>query len=436
MSIKFPINRKEVSDRAKADVQSELPESNPFLKNSFLGAIIAGFAGRIFDFYLQLKELVKQMFPDTATGAFMVRWGEWVNITRNAATEAEGNIVITGTDGTVVPLNTVFQNTDGLQYETKATQTITDVSQSITSITRSGSEATATTPSAHNLATGMSVTISGANEAAYNGTFTITATSLTTFTYEVSGSPSSPATGTITLGYTGVSTAVRSIGTGKSYNASSGSSMTIFSPLSGIDDTAYVDFGEIGGGTDIETDTDLKDRVQYRYANPVSLFNASAIIVQAKKVAGVTRVFVETITPYPGAVTVYFTRDNDASIIPSASEVTKVKDKILEITPGHTEPSDVVVSAPTAVTVDFTFTGLSPNTATMQDAIENRLEVLFEEETTVGADLKEVAYESIIWQTIDPETGDRVSSFTLSSPSGDVSISSGEIPVLGTVTFP
>ena len=83
MSIIFPRNRKEVSDRAKTDVQAELPQSNPFLRNSHLSATIAGYAGRVFDFFLQLKELVRQMFPDTADGDFLVRWGEYVNIIRN-----------------------------------------------------------------------------------------------------------------------------------------------------------------------------------------------------------------------------------------------------------------------------------------------------------------------------------------------------------------
>lgn len=68
----------------------------------------------------------------------------------------------------------------------------------VTGITRSGSVATATTASAHNQINGASVTIAGATQAEYNGTFVITVTSATTFTYTVSGTPATPATGTIT----------------------------------------------------------------------------------------------------------------------------------------------------------------------------------------------------------------------------------------------
>lgn len=69
----------------------------------------------------------------------------------------------------------------------------------VTSITRSSSTATVTTSSAHGLTTGNAVTISGASQTEYNGTFTITVTDTTHFTYTVSGTPATPATGTIVL---------------------------------------------------------------------------------------------------------------------------------------------------------------------------------------------------------------------------------------------
>lgn len=69
---------------------------------------------------------------------------------------------------------------------------------SVSSITRSGTTATVTTSAAHPFATGDSVLIAGAAQADYNGTKTVTVTDSTHFTYTVSGSPTTPATGTIT----------------------------------------------------------------------------------------------------------------------------------------------------------------------------------------------------------------------------------------------
>ena len=65
------------------------------------------------------------------------------------------------------------------------------------SITRSGSTATAT-QTAHGMATGDEVMIVGADQIEYNGYKTITVTGANTYTFTVSGTPDTPATGTIT----------------------------------------------------------------------------------------------------------------------------------------------------------------------------------------------------------------------------------------------
>ena len=72
--------------------------------------------------------------------------------------------------------------------------------QSISTLTRSGTTATATTAAAHGYITGATVVIAGAAETDYNGNYAITVTGTTTFTYTVANSPTTPATGTITVG--------------------------------------------------------------------------------------------------------------------------------------------------------------------------------------------------------------------------------------------
>lgn len=73
------------------------------------------------------------------------------------------------------------------------------ISETPTTITRSGTTATVTTPQAHGYFSGDTVAVSGADQQAYNGDQTITVTSDTTFTYTVSGSPTTPATGDIRI---------------------------------------------------------------------------------------------------------------------------------------------------------------------------------------------------------------------------------------------
>jgi uncharacterized phage protein gp47/JayE len=432
----FPANRKEVSDRIKTDVQGELAQSNPFLKNSYLSAIITGLAGRVFDFFLQLEVLSKQMFPDTATGTFLERWAAYKGVSRSPATQATGNVTATGTPGSTILSGTALTTSDGLQYISSGDTLIAANVVGVSTLVRSGTTAIATTAANHNLASGMSVVIAGAVETDYNGTVIITVTSLTTFTYTVAGSPSSPATGTITVSSDSGTVVLVSTEFGQDTNQLAGTEITLSTPIAGVDNITRVQFTEIGGGTDLESDADLRVRVIERYANPVSTFNVAAIEKQVKEIAGITRVFVEEITPAVGDVTVYFTRDNDADIIPSAGEVTTAKDKLLEIKPAHVAEADVIVAAPVALPVDFTFSTLTPNTSSMQAAVTANLESLFRNDTIVSENLQAVAYESAIFQTIDPNNGAPLSAFTLSAPTGDVIVASGELPTLGNITYP
>lgn len=68
---------------------------------------------------------------------------------------------------------------------------------SITGITRVAQVATAVAAGAHSLSNGDLVTISGANQTEYNGTFIISNITSTDFDFTVTGSPTTPATGTI-----------------------------------------------------------------------------------------------------------------------------------------------------------------------------------------------------------------------------------------------
>jgi len=108
-------------------------------------------------------------------------------------------IAVNGTDPAIVY--------DGTRWYKMATTT---TAATISTITRGGTgnlTATLTTATAHGLATGNRVTISGATASNYNGTYYITVTGTTTFTYTMATAPAADATvvGTYTvLGITGV----------------------------------------------------------------------------------------------------------------------------------------------------------------------------------------------------------------------------------------
>lgn len=71
----------------------------------------------------------------------------------------------------------------------------------VSSLTYTATTATLTTSSAHNLQTGNSITVAGADQSGYNGTFTVTRINSTQVTYTLTpvDSPETPATGAITV---------------------------------------------------------------------------------------------------------------------------------------------------------------------------------------------------------------------------------------------
>jgi hypothetical protein len=94
----------------------------------------------------------------------------------------------------------LYDGTNWISYATTAT------AQTISTITRGGTgnlTATVTTASAHGLVTGNQIVVAGASPAQYNGTFIITKTGNSTFTYTMATAPATDATtvGAYTINY-------------------------------------------------------------------------------------------------------------------------------------------------------------------------------------------------------------------------------------------
>jgi uncharacterized phage protein gp47/JayE len=438
MSVEKPQSAAEVVQLAKTDVLRELGTSNPFLPGSWNAGLIAGYGNRIFDWYYALDDAERESLPDTAVRN-LDRWASIFGITRVAGTVARGTVRYDGVTPTAeIPVGHTIVDSAGSEYTVEATSPLVGVTQAVTSVTSVGLVATVTTPVAHGLQSGFAVDIIGATPTTYNvSDVPCTVTSSTVFTYELPAAASSPATGTITTFSIVGSCDVVSNVSGEDQNQDADAPMAPTPPVAGISDNMRVSVDGIGGGTDQEATSSVRGRMLERIQDPIAHFNPAEITALAKTINGVTRVFVQTITPAVGQTTVYFMRDNDESgAIPDAGEVTAVKDLLLTILPAQTDPTDLVVAAPTAVSSNFTFTGLTPNTATMQAAITANLQQFFSQNTDVGVDVDEDAYRAAIFNTVDTTNGDQVTTFALSAPSGDISVSAGQIATLGAVVYP
>jgi len=430
----IPNNPEQLENQSLADLQRYLPTTaNPFLPESWMGAQAIANARRVFDFYKQLEILALEAIPITAQ-EFLEMWASYWGISRNPATLANGNVVATGTAGSVIPVATVL-TVSGLNYTTASEAQIQTSAVGCT-ITSVGLVATVTLATASSMFDGQTYTISGAGQSAYNGTFTITVLNTTQFTYALPVTATSPATGVISATSTKAVLAVQSVGFGQDQNQQPNTKLNFATLIAGVNTSAYVDQGAIGGGTDIEDNPSLRSRLLDRVQNPIAHFNVAEITYRAKTVSGVTDVYVYEVTPSLGQVTIYFIRGNDSNPIPDGSEVIAVKNAILQIKPANTADADVIVLAPTAVPMNVIFSSLIPNTASMQSAITANIKAMLLDQGIVGVPITLNQLIATIQDSIDTSNGNKVVSFTLTTPVGNTGGGTGQYVTFGSVQYP
>jgi uncharacterized phage protein gp47/JayE len=520
-----------LNEQGQAELLRQQPDIDPTIFGSFASAFITAGSALAYTQTLTIRDLEQQAFPQSATGEFLDIIGAYEPLPRNPTTPAQGNISIPGTTGTVVVDETTFTGSNGLVYTSAAVTEVDDVSISITSLSRIGSTVTATTSNDHSFATGLTVTIAGANEADYNGAFEITVTNYNQFTYTIATTPTTPATGTISAASTYAIVPVKSNDEGINTNLSSGAQLTIDETVSGLENIGYVQFDGLTGGADKETNESYRERLILSRSIIEGVFTSDQIKLAALSVTGNTRAFVipaslsvcqtgvavelvvssitrisdtATVTtatqhlfstgqfvtiqganetdyngvfeivvvndfeftyqvanspatpatgtisalgfnasaqsgfvPSAGQVAVYILRDNDDNIIPSQTVLNNTKEVIITNgkLPANTAESDVFVLAPEIVTTNYDFSEISPNTSTMKAAVEAQLEAFYQDIVDFETTITQERYISAIDQTVDLQTGERIQSFELSAPVGDIEIGMGQIGVLGTVTF-
>lgn len=439
-----------LTDQAIAEFRRQIPDVDPTIFGGFSNPFLTSASALAYSISLTVRDLERELFPQTAEGEFLERWGGYESLLRNTASAANGDISIGGTIGVLVPIGTTFNGANSVSYDSTAVGTVQNISQSVASLVRVGSTVTATISGNHSLATDLSVNIVGAVETDYNGTFSIAVTARDQFTYTISTSPTTPATGTITVDSDYAIVSIASTTTGQDTNLDNGAVLTIETAITNLDSTGFAQFDGITGGADIENDELYRARILLSRSIIEGVFTADQVKLAALSVAGNTRAFViqpslsvcdplpsPGFIPAPGQVAVYILRDGDANIIPSQSVLDDTKQAIIDNgkLPANSSESDLFVLAPDVLAVDFDFTTLNPDTPTMRTAVQDQLQAFFDDSVDFQEDVFEASYLGSIQNTQDLQTGDFIISFGLSTPSGNVTVADGEIAVLGDVTF-
>lgn len=210
-------------------------------------------------------------------------------------------------------------------------------------------------------------------------------------------------------------------------NADEDTSLTLDAPISGVGPAATVAAGGLEDGVDEESDDALRVRVLERMAAPPHGGSETDYVLWAKEVAGVTRVWVYPQELGPGTVTVRFmTDDLTSNGIPTGGKVTEVQDHLDDERP---VTADVTVVAPVAIALNVTIDDLAPNTVAVKTAIEAELRDMLKRDAEPGGTI----LLSHIREAISIAAGENNSVVTV--PSADVTHTTGQIAVLGTITY-
>ncbi len=126
----------EIVTRVQADFVSRLGLVGAVLRRSMVYILARVVAGAVHMLHGHLDFLGRQIFPDLSEAEFLVRQASLYGITKTSPSFAEAEILITGTDGTVIPEGTTFTRADGTEYETTAEVVIsgTDIDATVIAV--------------------------------------------------------------------------------------------------------------------------------------------------------------------------------------------------------------------------------------------------------------------------------------------------------------
>ncbi|HEL7978413.1 TPA: baseplate J/gp47 family protein [Escherichia coli] len=373
----------ELREKSRSYVTGQLDEAGTLLRFSTLGILADVTAGMAHLHYGYLDWIALQCTPATATGEYLAAWGALKGIIRKAAVAATcDEVQFTGTPGSTVSAGAVLNRADGYQYTLDAAVNI---------------------------------------DSDGSGSGSITA---------VLPDPTDD-----------------SSGGGDDGNAGAGTTLTPDVTWSGIDSTVTM-ISAASGGSDIEEEETYRQRVLYAYQNPPQ-GGASADYVQwALEVSGVTRAWCVSRALGPGTVGIYIMTDDDSEDnsagFPDGTDgvasdedwtfrkATGVQLTVADYVRKYQPVTAVVyVMSPVARRIDFDIQGLSDATASLKASVESAIsEVLYSVDALDGSGV--INLSDLYYAIADVEGTD---GFILVSPDSNITLSQGELPVTGSITW-
>src|SRR5574343_202605 len=273
--------RDEINLKINSDIASNINIRQDVLTQSPIGIISSAFSnsvGEIYDY--TEKKILNPLDIDNYSGIELDKIASILNITRNIETIGNGSLFLQGNNGVQIPALSQFSY-NGYIYLSQNDNEIQNNILNIVSIIRSGTQATCTTSSQHNLSSGAEVTISDTGEANFDITTPINVISPTSFTFTVANTGLlNVSTGK--LAFLGCNVQVLSQEAGSLVNILGDANVEAISITSGIDLCKTTFFG-ISGGTDTESDISLRSRFKTRLRNYTANYTKDGIVSYIKE---------------------------------------------------------------------------------------------------------------------------------------------------------
>ncbi|MGE0971121.1 baseplate J/gp47 family protein [Klebsiella sp. WOUb02] len=380
----MPFKRKTLSELREENrqfMQAELKNVGALLRFGNLKVLADMDAGMAHLHYAYLDYIALQTNPFTATDEWLAGWMALKQTYRKAATASQSSVEATGTSGARLPAGTVLNRSDGYQY-------VTD-----------------------------SELIIGAGK---KGTTTITA---------------------ILPDLTDDST-----GGGSNGNADAGTILTLDANVSGVDNSLTL-VDPATGGADIESVEDFRQRGLLAYQNPPQGGSDADYKKWALAVSGVTRAWIKRRGMGMGSVVIYIMCDGndttnngfptgtdgissleDWGVIKATGDQGRVADYIY---PLQADTAIIYVCSPIKKIVDLTISGIPDASSETIQAITDAINLLFFDNGNPDGSGK--IYLSDVNGALSQVEGS--TGYVLESPTQNIVLDTGELPLLGEVNF-
>ena len=381
----MPFKRKTLSELREENrqfMQAELKNVGALLRFGNLKVLADMDAGMAHLHYAYLDYIALQTNPFTATDEWVAGWMALKQTYRKAATASQSSSVeATGTSGARLPAGTVLNRSDGYQYVTDAELII------------------------------------GAGK---KGTTTITA---------------------ILPDLTDDST-----GGGSNGNADAGTILTLDANVSGVDNSLTL-VDPATGGADIEGVEDFRQRGLLAYQNPPQGGSDADYKKWALAVSGVTRAWIKRRGMGVGSVVIYIMCDGndttnngfptgtdgvssleDWGVIKATGDQGRVADYIY---PLQADTAIIYVCSPIKKIVDLTISGIPDASSETIQAITDAINLLFfDNGNPDGSGKIYLSDVNGVLSQVEGSTG-----YVLESPTQNIVLDTGELPLLGEVNF-